>query len=212
MDELHARLERVKISLAGLQGQAQMLAKQGAQALAEAQEHEALAKSLEEACVVISKYSDLRQGQIRDLIEGMITKGLTEVFEEPLQFHVRTKTVGQRTDTYFTLSSMMGTTEVETDIMSARGGGVAAVTGFLLRVVLAILHKAPRIFFLDESFAQVSENYEPQLAEFIDTLCAEYGVRIVLVTHSTNPVWVDVADAVYRSSMVKGETVLEKVK
>ena len=114
-------------------------------------------------------------------------------------------------ETFFTISSpTKDGGEIETDILSARGGGVASVVGFLLRVIFIMLHKAPRILFLDETFAQVSENFEPRLAEFIDTLCDEYGVRIVLVTHSQNPVWEDIADTVYTSSMTDGITKLGK--
>ena len=193
-------------------GRKEAVEQQQAEAKTKAAEAEEAAKVFEEACSVLSKYADAKQDKVRTLVEGLISKGLTEVFEEPMTFHVRTKAVGKRTDTYFTLSSFMGDEEIETDIMSARGGGVAAVTGFLLRVVFILLHKAPRVLFLDESFAQVSENYEPRLAEFIDTLCTEYGVRIILVTHSQNPVWADYADTVYTSKMVDGETKLEKTK
>ena len=209
---LESRIKALRDRVRYEEGQKAAVEQQKTDAEAKSVEAEEAAKIFEEACSVLSKYADAKQDKVRTLVEGLISKGLTEVFEEPMMFHVRTKVDGKRTDTYFTLSSMMGEEEIETDILSARGGGVAAVTGFLLRVVFILLHKAPRVLFLDESFAQVSENYEPRLAEFIDTLCTEYGVRIVLVTHSQNPVWADYADSVYTSKMVDGETKLEKTK
>lgn len=211
-DELAQRVEALGLRVARERGQFDAIEAQAALAQAQATEQENLVTALEEACTVLSKYADARQEQVRNLIETMVTQGLSEVFEETLTFRVRTKTVGRRTDTYFTLTSMMGGEEVETDILSARGGGVASVTGFLLRVIFIMLNNAPRILFLDEAFAQVSENYEPRLAEFIDTLCTDYGLRIVLVTHSQNPVWSEVADAVYTSSMTDGVTHLVKAQ
>jgi hypothetical protein len=212
LSDLQTKVKALRSRVAYEEGQKATVEQQQVEAENRAAEAEQAVKNLEEACVVLSKYADAKQDKVRNLVEGLISKGLTEVFEEPMTFHVRTKAVGKRTDTYFTLSSFMGEDEIETDILSARGGGVAAVTGFLLRVVFILLHKAPRVLFLDEYFAQVSENYEPRLAEFIDTLCTEYGVRIVLVTHSQNPVWSDYADSVYTSKMVDGETLLEKTK
>jgi ribosomal protein S17E len=212
LGELKRRVEALRSRVSYEEGQKSAVEGMLKDATEKAEAAELTAKTFDEASALLSKYADSRQEKVRNLVEGLITKGLTEVFEEPLHFHVRTKDVGRRTDTYFTLSSMMGDEEIETDILSARGGGVAAVTGFLLRVVFILLHKAPRVLFLDESFAQVSENYEPRLAEFIDSLCTEYGVRIVLVTHSQNPVWQDYADSVYTSKMVNGETKLETTK
>lgn len=208
--ELNTKIATLRNSVIREKAQVDTLIETAKAAAAKVQEQEALVKSLEEACAVLSRYADTRQESVRNLIETMVSQGLTEVFEEDLHFHVRTKSVGRRTDTFFTLSSKMGEEEVETDILSARGGGVAAVTGFLLRVIFILLHKAPRILFLDEAFAQVSENYEPRLAEFLDTLCTDYGLRVVLVTHSQNPVWSEVADAVYTSSMKDGVTTLTK--
>ena len=212
IDELSQRVDALGRQLAHEQGSRDAVEAQARLAEAQAVEQEGLVKALEEACSVLSKYADARQEQVRTLIETMVSQGLSEVFEESLSFHVRTKSVGRRTDTYFTLTSMMGDEEVETDILSARGGGVASVTGFLLRVIFIMLNNAPRVLFLDEAFAQVSENYEPRLAEFIDTLCTDYGLRIVLVTHSQNPVWSEVADAVYTSTMVDGVTHLVKAQ
>ena len=210
MTDLNSRIAKFRDSVMSEKGEVDALVSHAKASAAKAAEAAATVAALEEACAVLSRYADSRQETVRAMIETMVSQGLSEVFEEDLRFHVRTKSVGRRTDTFFTLSSMMGDEEVETDILSARGGGVAAVTGFLLRVIFVLLHKAPRILFLDEAFAQVSENYEPRLAEFIDTLCTDYGLRVVLVTHSQNPVWSEVADAVYTSSMKDGVTKLTK--
>lgn len=164
----------------------------------------------DQACALLSKYADARQEEVRERLEGLVTRGLQAVFEEDLTFHILTKQVGKRVDTEFVLRSTHDGQMIETGIMDARGGGVAAVTGFLLQVILLILHGAPRVLFLDESFAQVSAEYEPRLASFMDELATDLQLQIVMVTHSTG--FEDVSDVVYRTSAPKGVTKLERVR
>jgi ABC-type molybdenum transport system ATPase subunit/photorepair protein PhrA len=80
--------------------------------------------------------------------------------------------------------------------MDARGGGMAAVTGFMIRlVVLLLTPRARRILFLDETFRFVSSEYEGRLAEFLAEVAERAGVQLVLVTHSD--AFNDAADAHY---------------
>jgi DNA repair exonuclease SbcCD ATPase subunit len=53
-----------------------------------------------------------------------------------------------------------------------------------------------RVLFLDESFAQLSEEYEPRLAEFLRELVDKTDLQIIMVTHSH--AFSDIADQVYR--------------
>jgi hypothetical protein len=168
------------------------------------------ADQYEQACALLSKYADARQEEVRERLEGLVTRGLQAVFEEDLTFHIKTKYVGKRVDTEFVLRSTHDGQMIETGIMDARGGGVAAVTGFLLQVILLILHGAPRVLFLDESFAQVSAEYEPRLAAFMDELATDLSLQVVMVTHSTG--FEDVSDVVYRTSAPKGVTKVERVR
>lgn len=186
------------------------LKEQGKRFVAEANAAKVEAEEYEKACAVLSQYADARQASIQSALEGLVTRGLQAVFDEDLTFHVKTKTVGKRVDTEFVVRSMHDGQEIETAIMDSRGGGVAAITGFLLQVILLILHNAPRVLFLDETFAQVSAEFEPRLAAFMDELASDLGLQIVMVTHSSG--FEDVSDAVYRTSMTNGITTIEKVR
>lgn len=183
---------------------------QGTELLARAKAAGDEAAMYEQACALLSRYADARQEEVHERLEGLVTRGLQAVFEEDLTFHIKTKTVGKRVDTEFVLRSTHDGQMIETGIMDARGGGVAAVTGFLLQVILLILHGAPRVLFLDESFAQVSADYEPRLAAFMDELATDLQLQIVMVTHSTG--FEDVSDAVYRTSAPNGVTKVERVR
>ena len=73
---------------------------------------------------------------------------------------------------------------LETPILEARGGGVAAVAGFLLRACVLLLTPDSRnLLVLDEVFAHLSEEYVPRCAEFLKELCERTDLQILLVTH-----------------------------
>jgi ABC-type branched-subunit amino acid transport system ATPase component len=89
---------------------------------------------------------------------------------------------------------------VETSVLDARGGGMAAVAGFVLRLVVLLLTPGARRFLaLDESFAHVSASYEPRVAEFLREVADKAGVQVLLITHST--AFSDLADARYRLTL-----------
>lgn len=207
---LERELAEADRRLSQMRGQATAVAEAGRRSKAEAGEQLALACVMEEACGVLRRYADVQQEDIRRRLEGLVTLGLRAVFEEDLAFHLRSKVVGKRTDTELTITSTYDGQQIETPIMDARGGGVAAVTGFLLQVILLLLHRAPKILFLDEAFSQVSAEYEPRLVEFMSELADRSGMQFVVVTHSS--AFEDVSDAVYRTSSIDGATKVERVK
>lgn len=171
---------------------------------------ENLAVVYDKACVLLNKFADERQDSVYGRLEELVTQGLTQIFQEDLRLVVRTKQVGKRADVEFKIVSKYGDYEIETDIMGARGGGVAAIAGFLMQVIVVLLTDAPKVLFLDETFAQVSAEYEPRLAEFVSELADEMGMQFVIVTHST--AFEDVSDTIYRTKAKDGVTTLERVK
>jgi ABC-type hemin transport system ATPase subunit len=139
-----------------------------------------------------------------------VSHGLRLIFDDQdMTFALRSNFRGKLAVTDFVIRSTLDGQEIETSVLDARGGGVAAVVGFILRVVLLLLRSdADRILFLDESFAQVSADYEPKVAEFLRELCDRTGIRIVLVAHSD--AFNDVADVAYRFRLENGRTVVTK--
>jgi ABC-type nitrate/sulfonate/bicarbonate transport system ATPase subunit len=86
---------------------------------------------------------------------------------------------------------------IDTPVLEARGGGMAVVVAFLLRLVILLLTPgARRILLLDEPFAFVSAEFESRVAEFLRELCDSAGVQVIMVTHSA--AYGDVADRQYR--------------
>jgi DNA repair exonuclease SbcCD ATPase subunit len=162
-------------------------------------------QSLDEVAILLNSYADTRQAVVHTQIENIVTKGLQTIFAEPLSLRIKTTLVGKRTESDFYLVSGSGEDVLETPILEARGGGVAAVVGFLLQVILVLLSPNHRpTLFLDETFANLSQEYEEPLAEFIVELVEKSPVQVVLVTHSTT--YRSFANKVYTVSQSKGVT------
>lgn len=186
-------------------GEAKHIASEAKLIKVEVSELQETIESLDEAAGILNSYADSRQADLQTKIEALITHGLRTIFGEDLSFHIKQKQQGKLAAADFVVRSTIEGKEFETSILEARGGGVAAVAGFVLRLVLILLRKDVRpILFLDETFAQLSEEYEPRLAEFIRELVDKTSVQIVLVTHSV--AYNDVADTVFRFSLDDGVT------
>lgn len=191
-------------------GEARSVATEGKARAEEVASLRGRVEALDEAIAVLSSYADSREAELNAKIEALVTEGLRTVFGDDLSFHIETKVKGKTTTSEFLIRSRVGDEVVETDILSARGGGVAAVAGFLLRLILLLLRDdAEPVLFLDETFAQLSAEYEPALAEFMRELVDRTPAQLIMVTHST--AYDDVADTAYRFRLEDGETKVERV-
>ena len=189
-------------------GEARQVFEHARDAQREVAELETYLQVCDEAIAVLNSYADQRQADLQHTIETLVTHGLRTIFGEGMSFHLVPGMKGKYATIDFVVRSVIDGEEVDTPVMEARGGGVAAVVGFLIRLVLLLLQPGKRhVMFLDETFAQLSSEYEPRLAEFISELVRKTDVQIVMVTHSDQ--YADAADAAYRFSLVDGETVVE---
>jgi hypothetical protein len=141
---------------------------------------------------------ELAQETARLKVEDLATRALQVIFGSEHAFVLKPGTSGgQATLDLLVRSAYPDGRVVETGILEARGGGMAAVIGFVLRLVKLLLTPEIRnILFLDESFGHVSAGFEPRVAEFLRLVCDRTDVQVVLVTHST--VYGDFADQAVR--------------
>lgn len=158
--------------------------------------------------ITLASIGETRQADAQTQIEQLVTRGLTSIFNEDISFHVVQTQRGKTPEVKFLVKSrgLNGRT-IETSVMDARGGGMAAVTGFLLRLVVMLLDQSNknRVLVLDESFSHVSAEYERPLAEFLKELVEKTNVQIILVTHSD--AFNEFADKRYRLELKNGITV-----
>lgn len=170
-------------------------------------------ESFERAAAVLSSIGEERQQQAQLKVEELVTRGLQSVFGEEYGFRIEQTSVGARPEVNFLVRSSTDDGKIiETDVMSSRGGGLAAVVGFLLRVVIMLLSKKSQesVIFLDETFGMLSAEYEGRMAEFLKKISEETGITIVLVTHSD--AYSDLADKRYRFDLnSKGLTTVKEI-
>jgi hypothetical protein len=183
--------------------EAQAVGRQGKAARAEVERLRASLELHEKVLGVLTSVGEARQESAQRQVEGLVTRALQAIFDENLSFQLIPSVKANRAEVEFVLVSEYGTREkviIETPVMEARGGGMAAVVGFVLRLVVLLLTPgARRVLFLDESFGMVSAEYEPRLAEFLREVADKAGVQIVLITHSK--AYDDLADASYELSL-----------
>lgn len=197
LKELSARAVAVTSALDREAGQAAQVARQGKEAQAKVAELRARLELHEKAARLLTTIGEERQESARRQVEDLVTRALQVIFSENLSFGMVQSVKANRAETDFVIRSDYGGEVIETPVLDSRGGGMAAVCGFVLRLVVLLLTPGARRFLvLDESFAHVSASYEPRVAEFLREVTAKAGVQILLVTHST--AYSDLADARYR--------------
>ncbi len=210
---LKARVKKARSSVDQDLGRARALRVRGLAIQDELEKLKSEKDSLEKAAAVLLSIGEDRQTKAQQKIEELVTRGLQTIFGEEYAFRIEQVTVANRPEVNFLVKS---TTEdgkiIETDVLSSRGGGLAAVVGFLLRVVIMLLGKKNQetVIFLDESFGMLSAEYEGRMAEFLKKISEETGITIVLVTHSD--AYSDLADKRYRLDLnSKGITIVKEI-
>lgn len=193
LSEAQAAVRVAELHVAQELGVAKSLAERGKIASAKMAEAKILAEACEEASKLLAQFADARQGEVVRAIETIASAGLSQVFGEKIELKVETVTRARRVE----MDVKVKTGTLETPILEARGGGLAAVAGFLLRVTVLLLTKnVRRLIIADEPFAQLSEEYLIPMAEFLAELCERTELQLVLVTHQME--FAEVADRVLR--------------
>jgi DNA repair exonuclease SbcCD ATPase subunit len=194
-------------------GRARALKKRADYLIVEIEELSVKKDSFEKAAAVLASIGEERQAQAQLQVENLVTRGLQTVFGEEYGFRIEQTTTASRPEVNFLVKSVTEDGKIiETDVMSSRGGGLAAVVGFLLRVVIMLLSKKSQesVIFLDETFGMLSAEYEGRMAEFLKKISDETGIQIIQVTHSD--AYSDFADKRYRFDLnPKGITVVKEI-
>lgn len=208
--DVTARVRKFTDHVRGQEVRCQMLTDRLAAVSSEIESLGTAVEDLEKIHGVITLYAQLTQENFLQQVESVVTQGLQAVFEDAqMRFRMDQRVSGKRLEVKFYLTTGEGENTLETGIMDARGGGVAAVVGFLLRVALMLLTPTQRkLLILDEAFAQLSAEYLPNLSEFISQLTERTGIQVLMVTHS--PELTADADVVYEVSQTAGETLLAR--
>jgi DNA repair exonuclease SbcCD ATPase subunit len=228
VSELAAAVRQRRSELDQQAGAAAEVARQRQEAEARCAELERAIEVEDQAVRLLTSIGEERQESARHQVEELATRAMQVIFGEELSFHLVAGERGGQATLEFMVRSrypcgecggnpasyprpgcpmceQTGYRPVVTPVLGARGGGLAAVLGFVLRlVVLTLTPGVRRLLVLDESFAHVSAGYEDRVAEFLREVAHQMGVQVILVTHS--PVYASYADKRYRFAMKDGVT------
>src|SRR5687767_9929247 len=211
LESLRLRVRRARREVDRRVGEARQVALAGKAVQSEVKELQDVVRLYEKAVGVLNSIGETRQETAQKQIESLVTTGLQTIFGEQLSFHMLQSSNGKVTSVDFVVRSTLsdGRT-VDTDVISARGGGLVSVVGFLLRLVVLLLStpKYRPVLVLDETFAHLCKDYVPAMADFLRQLVDKAGVQIVMVTH--DDLYLDVADKKYEFSL--GSDGFTKVK
>jgi DNA repair exonuclease SbcCD ATPase subunit len=212
LQDLAVRIRSRRRALDALHGEARSVQLRHEELLAEVVELSGEISIYEQTTILLNSIGEEKQYAAQEQIEQLVTRGLQTIFDDSLSFHILQDVKAKRAEVSFIVRSKLANgVVVDTDVMDARGGGLAATVGFLLRLTVMLLRtdtKADNVLVLDETFAHVSEEYLPALKEFIRKIVDRTGVQIIMVTHQ--PAFEEVADKVYRLSLVDGKSVVKE--
>lgn len=166
------------------------------------------AETLERVLDILSSMEGEWRRGFHKSLETLVSDGLSVVFGEPLEVHIKdSERAGASTVEFLLLKD-----EIETTIMGAQGGGYVVVVAFLFRVLIVLAAVPPlrRLMVLDEPFAHVSPEFRNALAEMIAELMEKLDFQIIMVTQDRE--YADAADMAYEFSISGGVTSVSEIK
>ena len=142
---------------------------------------------------LLTTVGEQAQETARQQFEELATHALQVIFGAGLSFRLVPGETGGQVTLEAVIRSEHGGQVIETPALGARGGGMVAVTGFIMQLVMLL--KTPgvrRVLFLDEPFAYVPVANREAVARFLRDIADRAQVQIVMVTHDR--VYADYAD------------------
>jgi DNA repair exonuclease SbcCD ATPase subunit len=203
---IKARIEELRTRTTKLVARRDFLIEQRDQVSKNLTAHEALNENLMAVQSVLSKLSEDRQKETLEFINGLLTYGLTTVFEKPLRFEFQLASRGREQTVKTTIHTETGPTDV-----FAHGGGLLNVASFLIRTVVfvTVAAKNEKFIVLDEPFAQLSASYHQNICELVKELSNRFEIKYLIVSHQ--PLLSAVADREYRLVATEDGTTIEEV-
>ena len=141
---------------------------------------EVLIKENLEQREIARKAAGLVQDNLAAKLSGIVTKAISTVFEEPIEFVVQF--VERRGVSECDLSLKIG--EDYYDILNEQGGGVADVCSMCLQMAFIMMSQVNRVLVIDEPARHMDVVAQERFIAVIKQLCQELKFTIIMVTHS----------------------------
>jgi DNA repair exonuclease SbcCD ATPase subunit len=171
------------------------------------------AECLERVRLLLQEAASHAREQGRRQVEFMVTQALQFVFGGDLDFKVTIEEKRDRPEAeFYVCSNYGGDLRVETAPQDARGGGVVDVISLALRLALLQAFRPPvgGPVILDEPAKHVSEEFSPQVAQFLKSFSQSLGRQVIMVSHNQH--LADSADVAYLVEMSRGRSSVRRVR
>ena len=129
---------------------------------------------------IARKAAGLVQDNLAAKLSGIVTKAISTVFEEPIEFVVQF--VERRDVSECDLSLKIG--EDYYDILNEQGGGVADVCSMCLQMAFIMMSQVNRVLVIDEPARHMDVVAQERFIAVLKQLCQELKFTIIMVTHS----------------------------
>ena len=141
---------------------------------------------------IARKAAGLVQDNLAAKLSGIVTKALSTVFEEPIEFIV--EFVERRGVSECDLRLKIG--DDIYDILNEQGGGVADVCSMCLQMAFIMMSQVKRVLIIDEPARHMDSVAQERFILVLQELCKELNFTIIMVTHSQ--AFADNADKVFK--------------
>ncbi len=204
MDELGqtiSRLEQIYYRRKGQRDQLEGTLKQDKESLKKIVGKKELLAEVKKLLEMTAQYA---REQTKGDMEYQVTQALQYVFENDLRFVIELEDYASGPQAEFYVESKYGGQElVKTRPQDARGGGVVDVISLALRIAMMQGHG---VLILDEPAKQVSEEFAPNVANFLSYLTGQGDFQVIMVSHNQH-----LAQAAGKSYMVSIDHGISKV-
>jgi len=164
------------------------------------------------AAEVLRKLVEKTAEKDMEKVENFVSLGLHKVVhDQTIDCKINISPTVGASKVYITGAKKTDKGIIEGPFTENFGGGSWNIASFVLRLITILRMDLRKRVFLDESFNNLSEEYQPAMGELIRSLVEKLVFKCLLITHMTR--FNEVADRVYRASLVGGdELVLHREK
>ncbi len=181
-DRVDARLSAYQARL----GQKQLVEQQVVELENEIESQKDLQDTALKARVLLEQLTDKKREIVRTKIEALVTHGIQTVFGPDYDFRIEQKLSRNSVTFEYKIRHLFKGEVHESDLRGYHGGGLVALVGFLLRVVMVLFTRPARrkVIFLDETMAALDGEKRAPFARLLVTLADQLDMQFVLITHS----------------------------
>jgi len=150
----------------------------------------------------------VKEQEVLEKLEEFVSYGLSAVFGASYSFITELITKGKDIRVEFQVK----TADLQSDVSSAKGGGVAEVVSILIQIFVVVILKgsiAP-VMFLDTALVHLSPQYHGNMSVLLREITTRAGIQIIMLANLGT--YGESADVLYRFSQSDGKTIVHREK